>query len=209
MISIAEGLNQFTINTLHKHFGLSVISRYSNNENGIIAQQESGSSNYHINWASYVVEVLNLENNTPSKLGEQGRIVITDLYNYAVPMIRYDTGDIGVLDILKNETLPVLTRVEGRKMEMLFNTNGEIITSHIVNRVGLYKGVKQYQLIQQSKKNYLFKINITSEFNSEKEIIKTYLKYLGNDAIIEFQYVDEIPLLSSGKRKNVINEYYC
>lgn len=158
LISIVEGLSQYTIDTVEKYFGLSIISRYSNNGNGIIAQQDYGSSYYGINWASYMVELFNLENDNPANYGDQGRIVLTDLYNYAVPMIRYDTGDIGIMNVLENEPFPVLMKFEGRKMEMLYNTKGELITSHIVNIVAIFEGVKQYQLIQLGKKSIYLKL---------------------------------------------------
>ena len=51
-------------------------------ENGIIAQQSIDSNNYIINWASYYVEILKLDKDTPVEQGEIGRIVVTDLYNY-------------------------------------------------------------------------------------------------------------------------------
>ena len=41
----------------------------------------------------------------------------------------------------------------------------------------------------------------------EGEITKYFKKYLGDDAVIEFAYVKEIPLLSSGKRKKIVNEF--
>jgi phenylacetate-CoA ligase len=97
-ISMSETLNDYTKQTIQKYFGAPVYSRYSNLENGILAQQITGSdSRYLINTASYVIEVVKMTNETPASPGELGRIVVTDLYNRLMPMIRYDTGDIGAL----------------------------------------------------------------------------------------------------------------
>ena len=78
-------------------FGCPVISRYSNQECGLISQQCKLGTEYHINTASFYVEILDLEKDISVEDGKLGRIVVTDLYNKAMPMIRYDTGDLGVM----------------------------------------------------------------------------------------------------------------
>ena len=70
-------------------------SRYSNEENGILAQDDKENNVFIINEANYYIEVFKLDTDELAEVGEIGRIVVTDLYNYAMPMIRYDTGDIG------------------------------------------------------------------------------------------------------------------
>ncbi|MCF6279251.1 MAG: CoF synthetase [Flavobacteriaceae bacterium] len=204
IIAISEGLSSYAKISIKKHFGVSVVSRYSASEIGILAQQLLDNDNFDINWASYIVEILNFDNDKPVKKGEIGRIVITDLYNYAVPLIRYDTGDIGIVDYDITNKL-VFTKVEGRKLDILFNTKGDLITSHVVHKICLYNGIKQYQLIQKGKKEYLFKINATEDFNDEKDLIESYKKFFGEDSVITIEYVDDIPILSSGKRKKVVN----
>src|SRR5690606_31649832 len=101
---------------------------------------------------------------------------------------------------------PVLKDIEGRKMDIIFNTNGEIISSYIVgNSMWKYDELHQYQFIQKSNKSYLFKLNVDYSFEREEELIKEYKSYLGEDAMIDIEYVDEIPVLFSGKRRNVAN----
>lgn len=208
IIAISEGLSDYARISMKKYFCCDVVSRYSASETGILAQQSVRSTDYDINWASYFIEILNMEDDSPADYGEMGRIVITDLFNYAVPMIRYDTGDLGMMNLIDEDKAPVLSKVEGRKMDMLYNTDGELITSHIVHQICLFNGINQYQLIQETKTLYNFKINATDNFNQEKELIETYQPYFGNDAKIKVEYVDDIPLLSSGKRKKVINLHY-
>lgn len=207
VIAISERLSDYAKNSMEKYFGVPVVSRYSASETGILAQQVKGENDFNINWASYYVEILNIDNDLPAPEGETGRIVITDLFNYAVPMLRYDTGDLGAIVDKKSTNGPVLTKVEGRKMDMLYTTSGELISSHIVHKICLFKGINQYQLIQNDKNKYTFKINVDKSFNQEQELIIDYRYYLGNDADIKVEYVDSIPVLSSGKRKKVINEY--
>ncbi len=205
IIAMSEGVNKYTKESMKKYFGVPLVSRYSNMENGIVAQQKLDTNSFTINWASYYVEIFRLNEDVPADSGEPGRIIVTDLYNYAIPLIRYDTGDVGVIDY--SITPPVLKHIEGRKADIIYNTKGEIISSFIVTNVVEYKGIKQGQLIQKSKKEYELKLNATSEFNQEQEIIKEFKGYLGDDANIDVTYVKEIPLLSSGKRKATINNF--
>jgi phenylacetate-CoA ligase len=58
-----------------------------------------------------------------------------------------------------------------------------------------------------TKKEYLFKININGPFKRETELIKEFKIYLGSDAQFVVEYVNEIPLLDSGKRKKIVNLY--
>jgi len=209
IIAMSEALNDFTKEHMQTYFGVPCVSRYSNVENGIIAQQStSGGKEFYINFASYCVEILNVQNNDSCKPGEPGRIVVTDLYNYAQPMLRYDTGDIGILSFknINGQQTPVLEKIEGRKMDMVFNTNGELVSSFtITNTMWKYTELKQYQFIQKGQKEYLFKLNCDVVFNREQELISEFKNYFGLDAVFYLEYIDEIPLLDSGKRKKVLN----
>ena len=208
-IAMSEALNDYTKEAMQRHFSCVCISRYSNVENGMIAQQSSeGGGIFFINFASYYVEVLNMNDNQPCPIERPGRIVITDLYNEAMPMIRYDTGDIGVLNehVVNGKPTPVLEKIEGRKMDMVFNTNGHLVSSFtITNGMWKYTELTQYQFIQTSKTSYLFKLNCGAPFTRATELISDFKNIFGTDAIIEIEYVDEIPLLNSGKRKKVMN----
>jgi phenylacetate-CoA ligase len=65
----------------------------------------------------------------------------------------------------------------------------------------------QFQIIQKEKKKYELRLIVSEKYSDSEEIARNRLKsYLGSDAIIEVNFVDEIPLLKTGKRKIVINE---
>lgn len=210
VIAISETLNDYTKSTIGKYFSVPVVSRYSNLENGIIAQQElNGSDRFLINTASYYIEILKLDTDEPATTGELGRIVVTDLYNYALPMIRYDTGDIGALEYDKlNNSKQYLSKVEGRKLDLLYDTKGELVSSYIVYKnMWQYTEIDQYQLIQEGEKLYTFKINSQNIFSKENQLIDEFKSFLGTDADFRVEYVSEIPLLASGKRKKIVNNY--
>ncbi|WP_296315881.1 CoF synthetase [Winogradskyella sp. UBA3174] len=215
VIANSEYLNSYTKRSMEKYFNTPVVSRYSNAELGLIAQQLplQGKEEFNINWASYHVEILKMGSDIPAELGVLGRIVITDLFNYSMPMIRYDTGDIGMFENLptKSNPFPTLKKIEGRKMDSVYDTKGKIISSFVVYFYfyKYYPLLKQHQFIQTGKKEYLIKLNTyTGRFEYEQNLIESIQEDFGKDANVKISLVNEIPSLSSGKRKKVAN-FYC
>ncbi len=210
IITMSESLNEYTSKMGKYFFNCPVLSRYSNIENGILAQQTLDSAEYFlINRASYFVEIIDLNSNEVLPYGNLGRIVVTDYYNKAMPLIRYDTGDLGIMDEKEINGIKqqVLTRVEGRMLDQIYNTKGELISSYVVYKnMWKYTEIGQYQFVQKDKNKYVFRIAADNLFNREKELKDEFLTYLGDDADFSIEYVNEIPLLASGKRRKVVNE---
>ena len=209
-ISQAETLSQSTKEGISYYFNTQAVARYSNNENGILAQQIGQDQEFLLNEASFFVEVLDMDSDVPVPPGKPGRIVLTDLFNYCMPMIRYDTGDIGVLGkkYVMGHERTVLESVEGRKLDLIYDTKGSLVSSYIWFRnMWKYKEIKQFQVIQLDKKEYLIKVNVDGSFGKESDLIQEYREYLGADANIMVECVNEIPLLASGKHKTTLNLY--
>ncbi len=209
IIAMSEPLSESVASKMEYYFQNPVVSRYSNVENGIIAQQSPRSKYFTINWASYIIEILDMDKDIPAKEGEIGRIVITDLYNLATPMIRYDTGDVGsfIIDQGLNNGFPMFKSVAGRLTDILRSTDGELVSPFvIINNLYRYPELDQIQLIQISSNTYTFRINCKGTFVREKELLNFFKGILGQDAIVAVEYVSEIPLLKSGKRKLIVNQ---
>ncbi|WP_340063250.1 CoF synthetase [Ascidiimonas aurantiaca] len=208
IIATSEALPNHVKQEMQYYFKTPVVSRYSNMECGIIAQQKPGKGDhFYINWASYHVEIADMENDTPLPYGEPGRIIVTDLFNKVMPFIRYDTGDVGIMSENNEGFGPVLSSIEGRKMDVLLNTKGELISSFAVTETSLFEGIVQSQTIQEGINEYTIKLKVNNRFNREAELINRFKGFLGEDAIITIKYVNEIPLLPSGKHKIMINKY--
>lgn len=203
MISGSELLLDSTRDGLEELIGCKMINRYSNQENGVLAQSTLYDNDMIINQANYYVEILKTDTDEPASYGELGRIVITDLFNYALPMIRYDTGDLGIL-----KEKGVLETVQGRQVDVIYDTSGRTLTSHTWSAyMRKFSEIKQYQFIQKAEKEYLLKVNDNNKAYSNEEYDHTLRSVLGDDAIITIEYVDEIPILASGKFKKTICEY--
>lgn len=171
---------------------------------GILGQDRKVNSGYKLNHGSYYFECLEVNSDHPAEEGELGRIVITDLFNYAFPMIRYDTGDMGILVKPENEW-SFFKEVYGKQRDVIFNTNGEPITPSFFG-ICMWdlRGAEQWQFIQESINKYCIKINGRPD-ESINGIILQFKDMIGANADIRVEYVDEIPVLNSGKRRNTVS----
>lgn len=210
-ITLSESLDLTTKRLAKKQFNTTVISRYSNQELGIMAQQDEDSDDFMLNVGSFWFELLDLEEDRPAEPGKPGRIVVTDLFNRSMPLIRYDTGDIGILKNTESGEVPRLLTVEGRRVDFIYSTSGELVSPYVINTpMHEFQDIAQYQFIQQGEKEYQMLLNLRlglSDFSREEDMLNMLKSYLGEDAEIKVQYVAEIPVLKSGKRKQVVNNY--
>jgi phenylacetate-CoA ligase len=102
-------------NLIARAFNCSVFNRYGLAEaTGYVAQECNAHQGLHVNGGLVVVEVV--KDGEPCGPGETGSIVLTNLHNYAMPFIRYDTGDLATVGdgCSCGRAFPVLARIEGR-----------------------------------------------------------------------------------------------
>lgn len=159
---------------------------------------------FFLNDASYVFEILKLGSDLPAERGELGRIVITDLFNYAFPMIRYDTGDVGVFG--EKDGRKVLTALYGRRMDLVYDINNSVISPMSLARVFKhYEEIQQWQFIQHNKTEYEVRLVLLDGKKLNIELIDSLQLIFGKYAQIKFTIVNDIPLLDSRKRKPVVN----
>ena len=203
VLTAGEGISEENRKMLERVFGCCVYRRYSDMELGILAQDNGDGGEYHLNWGSYYFECLKMDSDQPTEEGEIGRIVITDLFNYAFPMIRYDTGDLGIMKYCNNE-LPLLTEICGRSRDFVYTTKGIMISpSKIFVSMWGVKNIKQWQFIQEKVNQYFLYLNCEKTTNVDPIIFKLK-NILGDDANIEVIYVNEIPVEASNKRRAVV-----
>lgn len=203
ILCAGEGISEKDRQQMSEIFGCKVFRRYSDMELGILAQDMGDGGKYHLNIGSYYFECLKLNSDEPVNPGEIGRIVITDLFNYAFPIIRYDTGDIGVLGYEDN--VPFFSEIFGRSRDVVYTPEGILVSpAKISTSMWGLKGLKQWQFIQETNNEYTICLNgdqgldTLMIYNNIKEIF-------GPNAIISIKLVDEIPILSSNKRRAIIN----
>ena len=203
ILSEAETLDERSREILNEYFGCPIYSRYGNEENGILAQEDGSGLGHRFNTASYFLEILKMDRDEPAEDGEIGRVVITDLFNYAFPMIRYVNGDLAIRSVT-NQGQVYLSSVLGRQIDMLYATDGKPV-NWLAGVIFLkkYRDIRQFQLIQESSKTFKWVLNTTNH-EYEDIINKETKNIFGEDADIHIQYVDEIPKLQSGKTQMTI-----
>ncbi|HJV48215.1 MAG TPA: hypothetical protein VJ549_02970 [Geothrix sp.] len=210
IISIAEALPHEVRRALRERFRCPVVARYSNQENGVLAQQCIDGDEFHLNTASYVFEFLKLEEDVPAAPGERARVVLTDLFNHAMPLIRYDTGDVV---IRQNQATcgwatETLQDVEGRRLDFIYDTEDRPVSPFAVCTLFWpFTELKQYQFVQESKGRYQIVLNGADLHYKDEEFIRLARNLVGANAVVSITHVDEIPLLSSGKYRQVASHY--
>lgn len=208
IISSSEMFFDETRLAISEAFNCPCFSRYSNQENGVLGQDKEENNVFLLNEAHYFVEILKLDDDELAKEDEVGRIVITDLYNKAMPMIRYDTGDIGAVKYVNSgkSLKKAITNFGGRKVDVVYDASGNRLSPHIItNNFWSFQEIKQYQFIQEDTRKYTIKINVDSSFSKGKELKAVLGRLLGPEAEIEIEVVNGIPILESGKRKYIVN----
>ena len=158
---------------MEKQFGVPVINEYGASELDLIAF-ENPESEWQVNSETLFVEILDAENNI-LPYGKEGRIVITSLFNKAHPFIRYDIGDMGILDTKSTLKKPVLKKLIGRTNDVAILPSGKkspgltfyYVTKSIIEDDG---NVKEF-IIKQTKID-TFQIEYVSETELNLEQIK-------------------------------------
>ncbi len=158
---------------LEKQFGVPIVNEYGASELDLIAF-ENPESEWQVNSETLFVEILD-ENNQPVPNGTEGRIVITSLYNKAHPFIRYDIGDIGILDEKSTLKKPILKKLIGRTNDVALLPSGKkspgltfyYVTKNIIEDDG---NVKEF-VIKQTKID-TFEIEYVSEIELNLKQIK-------------------------------------
>lgn len=149
---------------LEKQLGIPIINEYGASELDLIAFQNP-EGEWQVNSETLFVEILD-ENNVVLPYGKEGRIVITSLFNKAHPFIRYDIGDIGVLEKKSTLQKPILKKLIGRTNDVAILPSGKkapgltfyYITKSIIEDDG---NVKEF-VIKQTKTD-TFEIKYMSE----------------------------------------------
>jgi phenylacetate-CoA ligase len=121
-----ETVDPLTRAEVRRAFGCEIIDRYATNEIGHIASQCPTEDGYHVCSESILLELLD-SNGRDVEPGEPGRVVLTSLYNFAMPFIRYDIGDFAVAAAAAcscGSTLPRLAAVLGRQRNIFTFPDG-------------------------------------------------------------------------------------
>jgi len=212
IISSAEVLYDYQKELIESVFQCKLFNRYGCREFSTIAQECSEHSGLHVNIEHVYLECLK-KDGEPASLGERGELVVTNLDNYGMPFIRYRIDDVSILSDDKcncGRGLPILENIEGRVFDIIVGTNGRALGGTfwtLLLRTAI-KGIKQFQVIQESK--HEINIKVVQEESLEdmqiENLISTIREYLGRDMKVRFKVVDKISPNVSGKFRFVVSK---
>lgn len=201
--------------SVEQAFGAQVLDYYGAGGEGIhLASQtyESG-GRYLLHPENALVEFLGKDG--PVAPGELGRIVLTQFHNDAMPLVRYELGDLAVpapedAFCPSGRTLPLMERVEGRVPDLIVVPDGSFLVPHFF--VVLFKNqqsIHRYQIVQK-REGRMTAVLVPHEGCSRAQVEDSIRRDVAaatrGQIEVDFDWVAEIPLSGAGKRRLVISD---
>ena len=200
-------------NLLEDVFNCRIYNFYGSREISITGISCKKSNKIHINMYQKYIEIVDNDFQNVRE-HEKGEIIITNLINYSMPMIRYRIGDMGSLDYSKcpcGRGLIRFDNVYGRYIDLFKNQKGELIYGDFFTHLFYFReNVKQFQVVQEK----INKINISIvtrnknrlDESVEKDLTDKVQVVMGKDCEVNFNYVSSIDPCSSGKLRYTISK---
>lgn len=186
-------------------FDCAVTNRYGCEEVGLIACECERHDGMHLNIPHVYVEFLDGDNK-PVKPGEPGKIVVTDLNNFAMPLIRYRVEDVGVYRERAcscGRGLPILERLEGRVADFLkLPDGGQVAGISLVERtLTKVPGIEQMQLIQEAENQIIINRVKGVDFTEQTDrlLIDSMREVFDDRVTLKVNDITRIPQEPSGK----------
>jgi len=173
---------------------------------------------YHMDFDSLVLQFVDQDNEVSS--GESGEIICTSLFNYAMPLIRYATGDAGIQSDEKcscGRRLPLMKVVEGRTDSFLYFPNNRVMSPRAftvaMSTFKDYAYIDQFRIVQKEIDHIIVFIKLKNNLREEAVFSRNLCDYLRrtlsldmDNVLIEIKFVDNIPLDKTGKLMMVVSE---
>ena len=198
--------------SIEQIFGTRVTNRYGCEELSLIACECERHEGLHVNAEGVYVEILRPDGAACAP-GETGALVVTDLVNRAMPLIRYQVGDMAAFADRQcscGRGLPLLERIEGRVADYVVTSTGELISgiSLTENFAMLVPGLAQLQIIQEAVDRFRFRIVRGPDWapNSEASVGALVVERFGAGVRHICEFVDRIPQEPSGKYRFCISK---
>ncbi|TKB23957.1 phenylacetate--CoA ligase family protein [Desulfopila sp. IMCC35006] len=191
--------------TIEEVFGLKVTDRYGCEEVSLIACECEKHEGMHLNIEHLFIEFIK-DDGMPAASGEPGILVVTDLMNRAMPLIRYQVEDVGIPTDRKcscGRGLPLMESITGRVADFLLKKDGTRVAgvSLIENTLTKLPGIVQMQIIQDSLELVTLNLVVDTHFNTlyEDKLVNYFEALFEHYAHIQINYVDAFNCEDNGK----------
>jgi phenylacetate-CoA ligase len=211
-ITTSEMLSNRDRETLLNAFGVPIINEYGVSEAGGIVAFENKNNKLELSNETQFIEMIDKQGNIlPYKV--EGEILITDLYNKAMPFIRYKVGDLGKLSVEDDKVY--LEKLIGRTNDTILLSNGKIspgLTFYYISRSLLESTgiIKEFIIRQTEIDTFVFDIIMDRNFKKTeiKSLQQSLEKHLKPNLTLIINRVDKIKRPVSGKIKHFYSEIH-
>lgn len=216
VISTSETLSERNRKKMESRFGCPVVVHYGSREVGAIATGcPHCRGQLHNHDLFNIVEILDSDLN-PCEPGQAGDIYVTNLQNYAMPLIRYKIGDVAVPDVAIADNIhswPLIKSIEGRISDQFRTRDGTRIHGERFTELFYHeRKVKQFQVIQEACNKIKVVVVLSPDCSSagvnhlKRRLRKSINKILGGAIDVKFSFVNNIGVSESGKRRYTISK---
>lgn len=210
IVLTAERTHKYQQQLINEVFSCPIYDLYGSCEVYWYAGESKLKEGLHIFADLRYIEFLGA-NSQPTQLNQDGRIIVTDLENYAFPLIRYENGDEGSLTKHQGSGMikfPVMNPVKGRISDTIVLPNGRLVHGEYFTHVfyDFANTIEKFQIHQKSIN--IIDVNLIAKTPVAKdEILDDLMKHF-NEVIqpgltINYRFVDNIPAEKSGKYRFV------
>jgi len=196
---------------LKKTMKCRIWSFYGHTEQTVLAGECEKSTCYHIFPEYGVTELISRDESPLNHEGEAGEIVGTGFNNYAMPFIRYKTGDLAVYTQQKcscGRNYQLIEKVVGRLQEFIVAKDGHLIPLGDMQIYYVFDNIKQFQFYQDKEGEVVFKIVKKDTYTDEdtSRILRSLYNRTGGNLKVYLEFVDKILRTDSGKYRFLIQK---
>lgn len=177
-------------------WGVPVVDLYSSEETGYIALQCPEREHYHVQAENLIFEIVD-DQGMPCPPGQVGKVVLTPLHNFAMPLVRYEIGDYAEAGALCpcGRGLPVIQRIMGRRRNLITFPDGRRHWPSLPSsRWATVAPVRQYQLVQHTLDGIEARLVVGRDLTAaeQERLIAVFQELLGYPFRIRLSCVDAI-----------------
>lgn len=211
VFGIAELLDGSARALINEVFGVEMVDLYASIEANCIAWECPQHCGYHLNVDTLIVEFI--RDGRPVKAGEAGHIVVTPLYLYAMPLIRYNLGDIGIATDRHcpcGRGLPLMEAIQGRADDFITLPSGTIIppVGTFATVIENEPSILEYLVVQEDYDLIVVKLVMHEGYGSEEiERVKSGIENLTrHEAVAKVEVCNKIDRGSEVKLRKIVSK---
>ena len=207
----AEKLYDYQRAKIESVFQTPVYETYGSQEFMLIGAECSEHYGLHLTSENLFVEIVD-DDGSPTTDGEVGNVVVTDLYNYGMPFIRYQTGDRAIAGFRQcpcGRGLPLLQEVRGRLLDILRSPDGRRTPCEFFpHLLKDFDQIRKFQIVQRRPDHVEIRVVLDQNWSATDEnlLLGSIRRQLGPTVSVDWRPQTDIPLTHAGKHRVVVNE---